>query len=63
MSNKTKLQSIMGAKDWFFLIIVAILGVGVYVLFHDKINNAALVTTIAVIGYVIGKLSKTFTGN
>lgn len=44
--------------DWILLLVVAVLGAGMYVLFHDKIDSAILVILILVIGFSIGLLSK-----
>lgn len=44
--------------DWILLLLVAVLGAGIYVLFHDKTNHALLVISILVIGFSIGLLSK-----
>lgn len=44
--------------DWILLLVVAVLGAGIYVLFHDQIDSAILVILILVIGFSIGLLSK-----
>lgn len=47
-----------GTKDWILLVVVAVLGAGLFMALNDKVNSAILVLIIAAVGFAIGKFSK-----
>ncbi|WP_214839710.1 hypothetical protein [Exiguobacterium sp. s122] len=50
----------MSWSDWILLLVVAIIGAGMYMLLNEAVNNTVLVLSIAVTGFIIGKLSNIF---
>lgn len=51
-----------GTKDWILLVVVAVLGAGIFMALNDKVNSAILVLIISALGFAIGKLSKMSSG-